>query len=119
MNRILFLGVFFLTISLVLAGAVTGNWDFQAKSSSGEVFDLTLTLKEVDGKLTGELGTYDGSGPLDKVTLKQDKLTFDITTPEGITYSADLTVKGETLEGTYKGTDGTTGTITAKKKKKQ
>jgi hypothetical protein len=119
MKRILFVMVFFLSISLGLAGGVAGNWDFQAKSSSGEVYDLTLSLKEVGGKLTGELGTYDGSVPLDKVTLKEDKLTFDITTPEGVTYSSDLSVKGEALEGTYKGTDGSTGTITAKKKKSQ
>ena len=119
MKRILFVVVLFLGISIILAGGVAGNWDFQAKSSSGEVFDLTLSLKEAGGKLTGELGTYDGSVPLDRVTLQEDKLTFDVSTPEGVTYSADLTVKEETLEGTYKGTDGSTGTITAKKEKSQ
>lgn len=117
MKRILFVMVVFLGTSLVMAGSLAGSWDFTAKSSNGETFDLTLVLKEVDGKLTGDLGNYEGSMPLDKVKSDSDKLTFDVTTPDGVTYSSDLTVKGETMEGTYKGDDGSTGKITAKKAK--
>ena len=118
MKRTLFVMVVFLGTSLVLAGGLAGSWDFTAKSSNGETFDLTLFLKEVDGKLTGDLGNYEGSVPLGKVKYQKDKLTFDVSTPEGVTYSSELTVKGETMEGTYKGNDGSTGTITAKKAKK-
>ena len=119
MKRTLFVMVLFLGISLVLAGDLAGSWDFKAESSNGETYNLTLFLKQVDGKVSGDLGNYEGSVPLDKVKLKENKLTFDLSTPEGVTYSADLTVKGETMEGTYKGTDGSTGTITAKKAKKK
>lgn len=115
MKRILITVVLVLGTSVLLAGSLAGDWDFKAKSSNGETYDLTLYLKEANGKITGELGSYDGTIPLEKAKSENDKLTFDVTTPEGVTYSTDLTVKGETLEGTYKGTDGSKGTITAKK----
>jgi len=118
MKRILFVMVVLLGTSLVLAGSLAGSWDFTAKSSDGQTFDLKLVLKEADGKLTGDLGNYEGSMPLDKVKYEGDKLMFDVTTPDGVTYSSDLTVKGEAMEGTYKSDDGSTGKITAKKAKK-
>lgn len=119
MKHAVLLGVLVLGMSAIVAGNLAGSWDFVAKSSSGETYDLTLYLRETDGKVSGDLGNYEGSIPLEKVQVEEDSLKFDITTPEGITYSADLSVKGETMEGSYSGTDGSSGTITAKKENKE
>jgi hypothetical protein len=106
--------VVLLSFSVFLAGGVTGKWDFTAKSSDGQTYDLILVLEEIDGKLTGTLGNWEGDVPLDKVKMTGGKLTFELSTPDMITYSTVITVKGESMEGTYKGDDGSSGTIVAK-----
>ena len=98
---------------MLLAADVTGKWDFTSKSSYGETYELILVLQEQDGKLTGTLGNWDGSIPLEKVTLEGDKLTFDVYI-SGVTYTAELAVSGKEMTGSYEGTNGNSGTITAK-----
>lgn len=117
MKQAITVAVFFLCVSAVMAGSVAGEWDFKAKSSDGQVFDLTLVLKEVGGKLSGTLGSYDGNVPLENIKMEQDKLIFELTTPDVITYTATIVVKDDSMEGTYKGDDGSSGTITAKRAK--
>lgn len=114
-KTLLLIGIGILTSTLVLAG-VAGEWDFTATTSDGDVLDLTLTLKEADGKLTGTLGSYDGSVPLDKVKLDGDKLTFELWT-DGGTYTTELTVKGDDMTGTFKGDNGSSGTLKVKRAK--
>ena len=116
MKKTLFLiGMGILASTLVLAG-VAGEWDFTATTSDGNVLDLTLTLKEADGKLTGTLGSYEGSVPLDKVKLEGDKLTFELWT-DGGTYTSELIVKGDEMTGTFEGDNGSSGTLEAKRAK--
>lgn len=113
-----FILALFFSLSTLLAGSVTGEWDFRAKSSDGQTFYLTLSLREADGRLTGTLGNDEGELPLEKIRLNADKLIFEVTTPEGVTYTADLAIDGKKMSGTYKGDDGSSGTINAKTARK-
>ncbi len=104
-----------LTSCLTLAGSLAGEWDFVAEESDGEVYDLKMVISEAEGKLSGTLGNYDGSTPLDRLALDQNKLTFELTTPEGVTYSAELVIDGSEMKGTFKGSNGSSGSIHAKR----
>jgi len=113
---ILFVAFLFMSMS-PLAADVAGTWDLTATTASGEVLELVLILSETDGNLSGTLGTYEGSVPIENVKLEDNKLTFQVTTPEGVTYKSALDVSGDQMKGGYSGDDGSSGTLSATRSK--
>lgn len=114
-NWSVFLFVCILLLTAASAGDLDGKWDFKAESSDGQVFELILTLWEADGELKGTLGNYEGDIPLEDVKLDGNQLHFSITTPDWIKYQAEIKVTGDQMAGAYKGDDGSSGKITAKR----
>lgn len=113
----LFLGLSLLILSSspVAGAAIQGTWNLKAIADSGDEYDLILTLSEVDGKVSGTLGTYEGSVDLNDVEFDGTILSFSITTPEAVDYRIKLKLDGDTLEGTFSGDNNSAGKVTAKR----
>lgn len=103
---LLFLGV-------PLYAGLVGDWDIVSESSYGETYHLKLSLKEVDGELSGTLNTPEGPTELRNIQRQDDELTFEVWIA-GSAYSVKAKVDGDEMTGTWRG-GGDTGTVKAKK----
>lgn len=93
------------------AGGVAGRWKGQAKSSGGREYNIQLEIAEENGKLTGTLGTDEGSVALQEASLEGSEFSFKLATDEG-TYTVKLAVSENAMKGTYSGPGGETGNVT-------
>lgn len=114
-SRIVFSLVLLLASSFVAASAadVTGHWNLVATSAYGEEYNLELILEEAEGVLKGTLESPDGSVALEKVTLTDTILTFEVWV-SGSSYNVKLELADNQLTGTYEG-GGETGKVIAKR----
>jgi len=83
-----------------------GDWNMTSESD-GDPIKWTLSLKEVEGKLTAICGTADGEKPAKNVTFADGVLKF-VTHYEDDDYGITLKPNGNKLEGTWEG-DGNSG----------
>jgi hypothetical protein len=82
---------------------MVGTWDCVATPDQGDVSNWTLTVKEVDGKLSGTLTNADGA-VFALVDPKLDGNRFVFTVMIGDeTYTAENKIDGKKLDGRYKG----------------
>lgn len=90
-----------------LAADPTGTWKFSAESPQGRETDAQLTLKLVEGKLSGEIVNRAGKAAISDATLTGDQISFSVTREFGrflrkkkivTRYSGKLT--GDKIEGT-------------------
>ena len=90
-----------------LAADPTGTWKFSAESPQGRETDAQLTLKLVEGKLSGEIVNRAGKAAISDATLSGDQISFSVTREFGrflrkkkivTRYSGKLT--GDKIEGT-------------------
>jgi hypothetical protein len=102
-----------LLCGLPLLAELEGDWAVVSESSYGETYHLRLTLKEVDGELSGTLGTPEGPVDLRNIQLQGDELTFEVWIA-GSSYSVQAKVDGDEMTGTWRG-GGDTGTVKARK----
>jgi hypothetical protein len=91
--------------------ALVGKWNMSSESDNGSV-DWVLTIKDVDGKLTGVLVTDQGELPAKSFSYTDGVMQF-LAPYEGEDYTIKLKQDGEKLVGTWSGSAGegrTTGT---------
>jgi hypothetical protein len=94
------------------AGPVTGKWKLSAMAPDGE-HNAQIEFKEEEGKLAGAILLDGGTAiPLREVKLEGQELAFTVTAQGGV-YTMKLTVSGDSMKGTFAGTEGATGTVTA------
>jgi hypothetical protein len=96
--------------ALYAAADVKGKWLLTA-SADGEEHRVDLVLKEEAGKLGGTISTVDFEVALEEVRLEGDELSYKVPARGGC--SMKLTVRGDSLKGTYTCSDGATGPVTA------
>ncbi len=95
-------------LAVILAGALTaagvaaGVWDCTAITPDGEALKFTLKIQEEGGRIAGTIGDARGSAPIADPKLEGSKLTFQADY-DGATYTLELKISGDKLEGTYKG----------------
>ncbi len=95
-------------LAVILAGALTaagvaaGVWDCTATTPNGEDLKFTLTIQEEGGRIDGTIADARGSTKIVDPKLEDSTLTFK-TDYDGATYTLELKISGDKLEGTYKG----------------
>ncbi|UCF35726.1 MAG: hypothetical protein JSU96_12905 [Acidobacteriota bacterium] len=104
-----------LASSPLVGSDVQGTWQLTAVADSGDEYDLILTLSEADGKVTGTLGNDEGFLDLAEVEFDGTNLSFSILTPEAIEYEVKLKLEGDTLKGTFRGDNSSSGKVTAQR----
>ena len=93
---------------LILAGGLTaasvaaGVWDCTAITPDGEALKFTLKVQEEVGRIAGTMEDARGSTPIVDPKLADSKLIFKVDY-NGATYTLELKISGDKLEGTYKG----------------
>jgi hypothetical protein len=83
-----------------------GDWNMTSETD-GDPVKWTLTLKEVEGKLTAICGTSDGEKPAKNVTFTDGVLKFDAPYEDAF-YGITLKAAANKIEGTWEG-DGNSG----------
>ena len=93
------------SFSSAFSANVLGSWDVTAKTASGETYYLDLNLEELDGKLSGNLVTPEGTTPIEKAKLNGDVLSFQVWA-DSSSYTVELMVTGNRMTGTFEGSGG-------------
>ncbi|MFK8165323.1 MAG: amidohydrolase family protein [Lewinella sp.] len=79
-----------------------GAWNLEIDVPMAQMATPTLTIIDEDGSLSGKLVSGMGTSEISDMSLEGDNLTFSYTTEGGgqtITVSFDLTIDGDSLEG--------------------
>ena len=128
MKRSLFVPILLLAGLCALAGSafpqapkkadIVGTWIGPATvNSQGTGFDITVVLAKVETGYAGKLSDASGAipeAPLREIVFRDNKLTCQFDLPEAMgamLISIELTLEGETLKGTWFGSDGSSGGI--------
>lgn len=98
----------------VSPAAVTGKWDLASKSDSGRERKLVLEVASQEGNLSGTITAPEGSVPLTQPKLEGNQFTFQLVVDDA-TYTVKLAVAGAAMKGSYTGTNGDNGTVTAQR----
>lgn len=92
------------------ATSFAGEWKGTAKTSKGKQYNVRLTLRETEGKWTGNLATDEGEVGLANIKAEKTDLTFDIPLDDG-TYQVKMSMAGTSAKGTFSGPGDVTGTL--------
>ena len=98
------LAVFAVAAPLALAGdfsKVVGTWDAVAVTPEGDM-PAVLTIAEKEGALEAEMEMGGVNRTIENEKLEGDVFTMTVTY-DGAPYEVELTVDGDTMEGTYTG----------------
>jgi imidazolonepropionase-like amidohydrolase len=82
---------------------VAGDWSLEIDVPMAQMASPTLTIVNEDGSLSGKLVSGMGTEEISNMSLDGDNLTFSYSTDGGgqtVTVSFDLTIDGNSLEGT-------------------
>ena len=83
-RKLLFTICTVLTFALVIwAADVTGKWTAQVPGRSGQMRDVTITLKADGQTLTGSITGRGGENPISEGKVSGDDLSFKVTTQNG------------------------------------
>lgn len=95
------------------ASPVVGDWKVSTTGPDGSPLKLVLTLKQDDGKWSGELviEEFGMTVPLADIKVDGGNCTFNVPTDNG-TYAVEAKVADDKLEGTSTGPDGTKNKMT-------
>lgn len=105
MHRVLLALTLFAFAAVLVAAAANdavGKWDLTSSTDEGSEMNWILVIKDDGGKLTGTLSGEPGDFTLEDVKLDGNTLTFK-TTIDAETYTSEVKISGEKLEGNYKG----------------
>ncbi|MGD0579286.1 MAG: hypothetical protein ABSC08_10200 [Bryobacteraceae bacterium] len=102
---------FTLSVS-AFAAAITGKWNLTAKDPDGTEIKADLVIKSEDGKLSGTIGSSEGTTPLTDVEFKDNVFTCRLTYNDNLV-TLKLTLDGDTLKGNWSTDDGATGPVEA------
>lgn len=83
--------------------SVEGTWNLSVSTPIGKI-KAVVELRDQDGILTGVAHGAGEEVPLDDLTLDGDRLTWKqaVTKPLRLNLTFDVTVDGDTLQGTSK-----------------
>ncbi|MFF3277170.1 hypothetical protein ACFYWU_40570 [Streptomyces chrestomyceticus] len=83
--------------------SVEGTWKLSVSTPIGKI-KAVVELREQDGTLTGVAHAAGEKTPLGDITLDGDRLTWKqaVTKPMRLNLAFDVTVDGDTLQGTSK-----------------
>lgn len=83
--------------------SVEGTWNLSISTPIGKI-EAVVELRDEDGVLTGVAHGAGESVPLVDMTLAGDRLTWKqaVTKPVRLNLAFDVTVDGDTLQGTSK-----------------
>ncbi|MEU5090620.1 hypothetical protein [Streptomyces sp. NPDC021356] len=83
--------------------SVEGTWNLAISTPIGKI-EAVVELRDQDGALTGVAHGAGEDVPLGDITLDGDRLTWKqaITKPVRLNLAFDVTVDGDTLQGTSK-----------------
>ena len=100
---LILLAVCALAAPLALAGdaKVVGTWDAVAVTPEGDM-PAVLTIAETDGALEAEMEMGGVNRTIENEKLEGDVFTMTVMY-DGAPYEVELTVDGDTMEGTYTG----------------
>jgi hypothetical protein len=107
-------------LAAILAGALTaasvaaGVWDCTAITPDGEALKFTLKIQEEGGRIAGTIEDARGSTKIVDPKLEDSMLIFKADY-DGATYTLELKISGDKLEGTYKG-EGASGQVKGARK---
>lgn len=95
------------------ASPVIGDWKVSTTGPDGSPLKLVLTLKQDDGKWSGQIVIEDFGMtlPLTDIKIDGDSFTCNVATDHG-TYAIAAKAASEKLEGTTTGPDGTKNKMT-------
>jgi hypothetical protein len=104
MLRRIVLGLMLAALALsAAADSVVGKWTLVATHATGERNEWTMTVKETDGKLSGNLSNANGvEVPMVAPTQTGDSFIFKLDLG-GSVYTAEGKLDGKTLTGKYAG----------------
>ncbi len=95
-------------VTLAAAPSAVGTWQVTSTTDSGEQNAWKMVITEQDGKLAGTLAGDPGEFQLENVRFEKGVLTFAVKLGDA-DYTVEAKVKGDALEGTFKGAQ--TGTV--------
>ena len=99
------------TLSLsAFATDIAGKWDLTAKDPDGNDIKGQMVLKYEDGRLSGTIGSSEGTNPLKEVEFKDNVFTCKLMYGDN-QVTLKLTLDGDTLTGNWSTEDGTTGRV--------
>ena len=78
-----------------------GTWDLVSQTPNGPM-NSVMTIKSVDGKLKAEIELEGAKQEVSDESLTGDLLKLKMTY-EGVPYTIEGKIKGDTLEGTWEG----------------
>jgi hypothetical protein len=83
--------------------SVEGTWNLSISTPVGKM-KVLLDLRQQNGTLTGTAHGADEEVPLSDIVVDGDRLTWKqaVTKPMRLNLAFDVTVNGDTLEGTSK-----------------
>lgn len=95
------------------ASPIVGEWKVSTTGPDGSPIKLVLTLKQDDGKWSGQLmiEEYGMTIPLTDIKVDGAKVTCNVPTDNG-TYAVEAKVEADKLDGTSTGPDGTKNKMT-------
>jgi hypothetical protein len=100
---------FTLTVS-AFAADIAGKWNLTAKDPDGNDIKGQMVLKYEDGRLSGTIGSSEGTNPLKEVDFKDNVFTCKLMYGDN-QVTLKLTLDGDTLTGNWSTEDGTTGRV--------
>lgn len=93
----LLLAVFAMT---ALAADVTGKWSGSFAPEGQDPSNAFVILKQSGEALTGSAGPEEGEQwPLSDGKIQGNKITGNVTSPDGVVYKLDLVLEGDHIKG--------------------
>jgi hypothetical protein len=93
-----------------MAADVTGKWSGSFAPEGQDPSNAFVILKQTGTTLTGSAGPDEGQQwPLSNGKITGNKITGDVTSPEGMVFKLDLVLEGDHIKGAVNSTrDGQT-----------
>jgi hypothetical protein len=83
-----------------MAADVTGKWSGTISPEGHDPSNAYLIVKQSGATLTGSAGPDEGQQwPLTNGKIEGNKITGDVTSPDGVVYKVELTVDGDRMTG--------------------
>lgn len=106
------LAVFLLGCASLFGASPNGKWNLIATTESGREYKLTLTLESNAGVWSGRMENDRGSMPVSELRVDERAVSYQVSAGDAA-YHIKLTLIGGAFQGSFTGTNGLTGKITA------
>jgi len=108
--KVVLCGLLCLALATVMAAAdanVAGTWTGTFTTEQGEGNSAYMILKQTGTTVTGTAGPDESQQwPMSKIKLAANKVTAEVTSPDGGVYKVEMTFNGDHMTGTVVVTQG-------------